>query len=231
MYTSHVLKDPDGKVVCPALYVYVCPICNNTGHKVSRGSQWSAKSQHSCLFQAHTVKHCPYNPDSLRKQTELAEIWKAYRYFHSFLCQSSLRPIIADLQSLSPRRCQSFSTAGPSPWWAAPSTTRGWAPPPPPPSSSTTPPPRPPRPWCRQTPLATSPTPPPQPTAATQALSVNSNKFNNSQSINTSNNSTSNYRLTRVLSMRTSLSSYNTQVKRHRKSSNIKIISSCILLI
>ena len=34
MYTSHVLKDTDGKVVCPALYVYVCPICNNTGHKV-----------------------------------------------------------------------------------------------------------------------------------------------------------------------------------------------------
>ena len=34
VYTSHVLKDPDGKVVCPALYVYVCPICNNTGHKV-----------------------------------------------------------------------------------------------------------------------------------------------------------------------------------------------------
>jgi len=61
VYTSHVLKDPEGKVVCPALYVYVCPICNNTGHK------------------AHTVKHCPYNPDSLRKQTELAEIWKAYR--------------------------------------------------------------------------------------------------------------------------------------------------------
>lgn len=61
VYTSHVLKDTDGKVVCPALYVYVCPICNNTGHK------------------AHTVKHCPYNPDSLRKQTELAEIWKAYR--------------------------------------------------------------------------------------------------------------------------------------------------------
>jgi len=61
VYTSHVLKDPSGRVVCPALYVYVCPICNNTGH------------------QAHTVKHCPYNPEQLRKQTELAEIWRAYR--------------------------------------------------------------------------------------------------------------------------------------------------------
>ena len=61
VYTSHVLKDPSGRVVCPALYVYVCPICNNTGH------------------QAHTVKHCPYNPEQIRKQTELAEIWRAYR--------------------------------------------------------------------------------------------------------------------------------------------------------
>ena len=33
------------RVICPALFVYVCPICNNTGH------------------QAHTIKHCPYNPE------------------------------------------------------------------------------------------------------------------------------------------------------------------------
>jgi len=61
VYSSHVLKDPDGKVVCPALYIYKCPICNNTGHE------------------AHTVKHCPYNPEQLRRQTELAEIWRSYR--------------------------------------------------------------------------------------------------------------------------------------------------------
>jgi len=61
VYTSHVLKDPDNKVVCPALYIYKCPICNNTGHD------------------AHTVKHCPYNPEQLRRQTELAEIWRSYR--------------------------------------------------------------------------------------------------------------------------------------------------------
>lgn len=30
-------------------------------------------------LQAHTVKHCPYNPEQLKKQTELAEIWKQYR--------------------------------------------------------------------------------------------------------------------------------------------------------
>eukprot|EP00090_Calanus_glacialis_P014479 TRINITY_DN23276_c0_g1_i1.p1 TRINITY_DN23276_c0_g1~~TRINITY_DN23276_c0_g1_i1.p1 ORF type:complete len:246 (-),score=59.36 TRINITY_DN23276_c0_g1_i1:455-1192(-) len=61
VYGSHVLKDPEGKVVCPALYIYKCPICNNTGHD------------------AHTVKHCPYNPEQLRRQTELAEIWRSYR--------------------------------------------------------------------------------------------------------------------------------------------------------
>ena len=37
----------------------------------------------------------------------------------------SLRAIIADLLSLCPRRCQSFSTAGPSLWWEAPNTTQG----------------------------------------------------------------------------------------------------------
>lgn len=31
------------------------------------------------MFQAHTVKHCPYNPEQLRRQTELAEIWRSYR--------------------------------------------------------------------------------------------------------------------------------------------------------
>merc|ERR1712106_16504 len=61
VYSSHVLKDTENKVVCPALYIYRCPICNNTG------------------AEAHTVKHCPYNPDQLKKQTELAEIWRKYR--------------------------------------------------------------------------------------------------------------------------------------------------------
>ncbi len=32
-----------------------------------------------CLLQAHTIKHCPYNPEVLRKQTELTKIWAQYR--------------------------------------------------------------------------------------------------------------------------------------------------------
>ena len=31
------------------------------------------------LLQAHTIKHCPYNPEVLRKQTELTKIWAQYR--------------------------------------------------------------------------------------------------------------------------------------------------------
>lgn len=42
-YTSHVVKDNDGLVICPVLHNYVCPICKATG------------------FFAHTVKHCPRN--------------------------------------------------------------------------------------------------------------------------------------------------------------------------
>merc|ERR1712156_1154013 len=74
VYTSHVLKDQEGRVVCPALYIYKCPICQNTGHE------------------AHTVKHCPYNPDLLRKQTQLAEIWRSYR--ESNPLESSSQPNI-----------------------------------------------------------------------------------------------------------------------------------------
>jgi len=81
VYSSHVLKDTDGKVVCPALYIYKCPICNNTGHD------------------AHTVKHCPYNPEQLRRQTELAEIWKSYRETKEQDQQEECRP------QQSPYRC------------------------------------------------------------------------------------------------------------------------------
>ena len=38
-----MLKDESGRVVCPVLYVYTCPICKATGED------------------AHTVKHCPRN--------------------------------------------------------------------------------------------------------------------------------------------------------------------------
>ncbi|ELU06761.1 hypothetical protein CAPTEDRAFT_104663 [Capitella teleta] len=43
-YTSHQLKDADGKIVCPVLYIYTCPICGANGPN------------------AHTIKYCPMNP-------------------------------------------------------------------------------------------------------------------------------------------------------------------------
>ncbi|GAB0097739.1 NANOS [Sergentomyia squamirostris] len=40
-YTSHTVKDSLGKVTCPRLFQYVCPICKKSKHE------------------AHTVKYCP----------------------------------------------------------------------------------------------------------------------------------------------------------------------------
>ncbi|XP_051163747.1 nanos homolog 1 isoform X2 [Leptopilina boulardi] len=43
-YKSHILKDGDGKVVCPILRRYQCPICQALGDD------------------SHTLKYCPKNP-------------------------------------------------------------------------------------------------------------------------------------------------------------------------
>lgn len=45
-YKQHILKDPEGRVVCPILRAYTCPICNAKGDN------------------AHTIKYCPKNGNS-----------------------------------------------------------------------------------------------------------------------------------------------------------------------
>uniref|UniRef100_A0A8C0H5J7 Nanos-type domain-containing protein n=1 Tax=Chelonoidis abingdonii TaxID=106734 RepID=A0A8C0H5J7_CHEAB len=45
VYSSHLLKQADGTVLCPILRSYVCPVCGATGD------------------QAHTLKYCPCNQE------------------------------------------------------------------------------------------------------------------------------------------------------------------------
>jgi protein nanos 1 len=54
-YKQHVLKDSVGRVVCPILRAYTCPICNAKGDD------------------AHTIKYCPKNnnPEVVATMTTL----------------------------------------------------------------------------------------------------------------------------------------------------------------
>ncbi|XP_076294201.1 RNA-binding protein nanos [Lasioglossum baleicum] len=45
-YKKHLLKDAEGKVRCPVLRAYTCPICGVSGDE------------------AHTIKYCPKSPKS-----------------------------------------------------------------------------------------------------------------------------------------------------------------------
>jgi hypothetical protein len=43
VFTSHILKDTDGRTLCPILRAYTCPICKANGDR------------------SHTIKYCPMN--------------------------------------------------------------------------------------------------------------------------------------------------------------------------
>ena len=52
-YTSHYLKDAGGKVTCPVLRAYTCPLCGANGDA------------------AHTIKYCPENSQSVKNGSAL----------------------------------------------------------------------------------------------------------------------------------------------------------------
>ena len=107
VYTSHVLKDPNGRVVCPALYVYVCPICNNTGHQVSHTKFISSYTEFLFrFFETLRNTNVDFNPKSLTLLTHQSisghkhrpaafkglglqiylRRWLIWNFFYSSLC-------------------------------------------------------------------------------------------------------------------------------------------------
>ncbi|XP_067659679.1 uncharacterized protein [Haliotis asinina] len=61
-YSTHVLKDNRGKVICPVLRKYVCPKCSATGDN------------------AHTLRHCPLS----RTAQSIADTFKTPRTSSGF---------------------------------------------------------------------------------------------------------------------------------------------------
>ena len=58
IYNTHILKDPQGVVVCPILRAYKCPLCGNEGGD-----------------KAHTLRYCPNNrPGALPSKVLTAEV-------------------------------------------------------------------------------------------------------------------------------------------------------------
>lgn len=58
-YTSHCLKDSEGKVTCPVLRAYTCPLCGANGDL------------------SHTIKYCPENNQASKVSTVASQMKRA----------------------------------------------------------------------------------------------------------------------------------------------------------
>lgn len=58
-YTSHCLKDSEGKVTCPVLRAYTCPLCGANGDA------------------SHTIKYCPENSQASKVATVANQMKRA----------------------------------------------------------------------------------------------------------------------------------------------------------
>ncbi|XP_034235062.1 uncharacterized protein LOC117641668 [Thrips palmi] len=77
IFRGHVLKDDQGRTVCPVLQQYVCSLCGATG------------------FNAHTIKYCPKNenPPPIATMTTLKSMRSSTGRKRHGPCSKFIRPI------------------------------------------------------------------------------------------------------------------------------------------
>lgn len=99
-YLSHTLKDDNGRVTCPILYKYKCPICHATGPI------------------SHTIRYCPHNKGQASKYEEMAHITVLKQMRSSTGSRRMIPPGVIGgpvLQSVPPSRRPQADHGGPIP--------------------------------------------------------------------------------------------------------------------
>ena len=109
VYASHILKDDDGRVLCPILRAYTCPICGDSGDT------------------AHTIKYCPQNNGQNSPSQETTPTKQPTQQSHPSQCPTAaavstqmnqLPPVVSSVVSSSHYNVSSMPTVSGPPTFA-----------------------------------------------------------------------------------------------------------------